>query len=129
MENFRLRIFRAVARHLNFRMAAEELLLTQSAVTQQIKTLESELDVPLFDRAGGRVALTRAGAALSALKAGVQMEIRMRNNPLFTNGHPGVKADRLALPRKPRIYFFSWSCKRNKAGVRIAQVLSQGEHP
>jgi DNA-binding transcriptional LysR family regulator len=64
MENFRLRVFRAVARHLNFRMAAEELLLTQSAVTQQIKALESELDVPLFDRAGGRIALTTAGVAL-----------------------------------------------------------------
>src|SRR5271156_2783556 len=64
MENFRLRVFRAVARHLNFRIAAEELLLTQSAVTQQIKALESELDVPLFDRAGGRVSLTPAGVAL-----------------------------------------------------------------
>ncbi len=64
MENFRLRVFRAVARHLNFRMAAEELLLTQPAVTQQIKALESELDVALFERAGGHVALTRAGAAL-----------------------------------------------------------------
>jgi LysR family transcriptional regulator, transcriptional activator of the cysJI operon len=64
MENFRLRVFRAVARHLNFRVAAEELLLTQSAVTQQIKALESELDVPLFDRAGGRVSLTPAGSAL-----------------------------------------------------------------
>jgi LysR family transcriptional regulator, transcriptional activator of the cysJI operon len=64
MENFRLRVFRAVAHRLNFRMAAEELLLTQSAVTQQIKALESELDVPLFDRAGGRVSLTPAGIAL-----------------------------------------------------------------
>jgi DNA-binding transcriptional LysR family regulator len=64
MENFRLRVFRSVARHLNFRIAAEELLLTQSAVTQQIKALESELDVPLFDRAGGRVTLTAAGAVL-----------------------------------------------------------------
>ena len=64
MENFRLRVFRAVAHHLNFRMAAEELLLTQSAVTQQIKALESELDVPLFDRAGGRVSLTQAGVVL-----------------------------------------------------------------
>jgi DNA-binding transcriptional LysR family regulator len=64
MENFRLRVFRAVAHRLNFRMAAEELLLTQSAVTQQIKALESELDVPLFDRAGGRVSLTPAGGAL-----------------------------------------------------------------
>lgn len=44
MENFRLRVFRAVAHHLNFRIAAEELLLTQSAVTQQIKALESGLN-------------------------------------------------------------------------------------
>ncbi len=64
MENFRLRVFRAVAHHLNFRIAAEELLLTQSAVTQQIKALESELDVPLFDRAGGRVSLSPAGTVL-----------------------------------------------------------------
>jgi DNA-binding transcriptional LysR family regulator len=64
MENFRLKVFRAVARHLNFRMAAEELLLTQPAVTQQIKALEAELDVALFDRAAGRVTLSVAGAAL-----------------------------------------------------------------
>ena len=43
MENFRLRVFRAVAQHLNFRIAAEELLLTQSAVTQQIKAKEEPL--------------------------------------------------------------------------------------
>ena len=67
MENFRLRVFRAVAHHLNFRIAAEELSLTQSAVTQQIKALESELDTPLFDRNGGRVALTAAGQALVPL--------------------------------------------------------------
>jgi DNA-binding transcriptional LysR family regulator len=64
MENFRLRVFRAVARHLNFRQAAEELLLTQPAVTQQIKALEAELATALFDRTGGRIALTPAGDAL-----------------------------------------------------------------
>jgi DNA-binding transcriptional LysR family regulator len=64
MENFRLRIFRAVAHSLNFRVAAESLLMTQPAVSQQIKALESELDTPLFDRSGGRVALTPAGQAL-----------------------------------------------------------------
>lgn len=64
MENFRLRVFRAVAHHCNFRIAAEELLLTQPAVTQQIKTLESELGVALFERAGGRVTLTAAGETL-----------------------------------------------------------------
>ncbi len=64
MENFRLKVFRAVATHLNFSRAAEELLLTQPAVTQQIKVLEDELGVPLFDRAGGRITLTPAGHAL-----------------------------------------------------------------
>lgn len=64
MENFRLKVFRTVARRLNFRVAAEELLLTQPAVTQQVKALEAELDVALFDRAGGRIALTAAGSAL-----------------------------------------------------------------
>ena len=64
IENFRIRVFRAVAQHLNFSRAAEELLLTQPAVTQQIKALEDELGVPLFDRGGGRIALTAGGRAL-----------------------------------------------------------------
>src|SRR5271170_1329272 len=64
IENFRIRVFRAVAQHLNFSRAAEELLLTQPAVTQQIKALEDEYGVPLFDRSGGRIALTSAGKSL-----------------------------------------------------------------
>ena len=64
IENFRLRVFRAVAHHLNFSRAAEELLLTQPAVTQQIKALEDEFAVPLFDRGGGRISLTPGGVAL-----------------------------------------------------------------
>jgi LysR family transcriptional regulator, transcriptional activator of the cysJI operon len=64
MENFRLRVFRAVARHRNFRMAAEELLLTQPAVSQQVKALEAELGTALFRRSAGQVALTAAGEML-----------------------------------------------------------------
>ncbi len=64
MENFRLKVFRIVAQHLNFSRAAEELSLSQPAVTQQIKTLEDEYGIPLFDRSGGRIALTPAGMAL-----------------------------------------------------------------
>jgi DNA-binding transcriptional LysR family regulator len=64
MENFRLKVFRTVARHLNFRRAADELSLTQPAVTQQIQALEEEYGVSLFDRAGGRTALTPSGEAL-----------------------------------------------------------------
>src|SRR6201996_8915228 len=64
IENFRVRVFRAVAQHLNFSRAAEELLLTQPAVTQQIKALEDEYGVPLFDRGGRHIALTEGGKAL-----------------------------------------------------------------
>jgi DNA-binding transcriptional ArsR family regulator len=64
IENFRIRVFRAVAQHLNFSRAAEELLLTQPAVTQQIKALEDEFGVPLFDRGGGHIALTAGGKVL-----------------------------------------------------------------
>jgi len=64
MENFRLKVFRVVANHLNFSRAAEELLLTQPAVTQQIKALEDEYGVSLFDRSGGRITLTPAGQVL-----------------------------------------------------------------
>lgn len=61
MENFRLKVFRVVAKHLNFSRAAQELGLAQPAVTQQIKLLEDEYGVPLFDRSGGHIALTRGG--------------------------------------------------------------------
>jgi LysR family transcriptional regulator, transcriptional activator of the cysJI operon len=95
MENFRLRVFRAVARQLNFRVAAEELLLTQSAVTQQIKALESELDVPLFDRAGGRVALTTAGVALLPFAEQLaELSARARETVAATTGG---SAGRLAV--------------------------------
>lgn len=64
IENFRIRVFRTVAHHLNFSRAAEELLLTQPAVTQQVKALEDEIGAPLFDRSGGRIALTAGGKVL-----------------------------------------------------------------
>lgn len=56
--------FRAVARLENLRAAAEELHLTHSAVSQQIKLLEEQIGFELFDRRGRRVALNAAGTAL-----------------------------------------------------------------
>ena len=59
-----LRALEAVARHLNFRAAAEELALTQSAVSRQIQALEEEVGVPLFLRHTRAVELTGAGGQL-----------------------------------------------------------------
>lgn len=59
-----LRAFEAAARHLSFRAAAEELCVTHSAISHQVKELERELGGPLFWRKGRRVELTDAGAEL-----------------------------------------------------------------
>ncbi|PJZ07100.1 LysR family transcriptional regulator [Pantoea rodasii] len=57
-----LKVFEAVTRHLNFRLAAEELGVTQGAVAQQIRGLESSLGLKLFERLPRTLALTGAGA-------------------------------------------------------------------
>ena len=61
MELWQLRTFRVVAETLNFTRAAERLNLTQSAVSHQIKALETELGEPLFIRAKRGVKLSQAG--------------------------------------------------------------------
>lgn len=64
LENFRLVVFRAVAEQRSFRKAAEELYLTQPAVSLQVKALENDLGVQLFDRSATSAQLTAAGTIL-----------------------------------------------------------------
>lgn len=69
------RSFEAAARHLNFTMAAQELALTQSAVSQQVRSLETRLGVQLFVRLprglmltdDGRILLPQVESALGTL--------------------------------------------------------------
>lgn len=80
-----LRCFEACARHQSYSLAAEELAITQAAVSQQIRNLEQQLDVQLFARDGRKMLLTKAGmtlftavtqafATLSAAFNGIQTE-------------------------------------------------------
>ena len=62
-----LRVFESAARCGSFTIAADELSLTQSAVSHQIRGLESVLGVQLFERAGRGMALTEAGETYSCL--------------------------------------------------------------
>lgn len=64
MEFRQLKTFRAVADNLSFSKAAGQLFMAQSSVSAQIRLLEEELDLKLFDRLGRRVVLTDAGQKL-----------------------------------------------------------------
>ncbi|RJQ49400.1 MAG: LysR family transcriptional regulator [Gammaproteobacteria bacterium] len=61
-----LKVFEAIARHLSFTRAAEELHLTQPTVSMQIKQLTGTVGMPLFEQIGKRIHLTGAGEALHA---------------------------------------------------------------
>jgi len=95
MENFRLKVFRAVAEQASFRKASEWLHLSQPAVSQHIHALVEELGLRLFARSGVRTSLTPAGrlllkyaersvqildeakSALSKLEGGVSGQLRL----------------------------------------------------
>ncbi len=82
MADRRLQVFHAVARQLSFTKAAEQLFMTQPAVTFQIKQLEEHLNTRLFERRHGRIALTPAGElvlgyAEKILKLSEELETRV----------------------------------------------------
>lgn len=105
-----MRVFEAAARHRSFARAAEELHVTQGAVSRQIKELESQLAVQLFERRNRTVFLTPAGTvmnnacaeALGLLAAAVQ-SIRSSStdaDPLVLSCEPTI-AMRWLIPRLP----------------------------
>src|SRR5438045_3191297 len=74
--------FEAAARHLSFTKAGEELFLTQSAVSRQIKDLEDQLGVPLFHRRHRALTLTEAGQQFYAATAQVLTTMRSATSRL-----------------------------------------------
>ncbi len=81
-----LRAFEAGARHLSFTKAAQELHVTQAAVSHQVKLLEEDLGVSLFRRMTRKLALTEEGRALmrvagEALDAIAEEAARLRDAP------------------------------------------------
>lgn len=64
MDDFRLRVFITAAKTLNFTKCAEQLFISQPAVSKHIGELESRYKVQLFERSGSRLALTEAGRVM-----------------------------------------------------------------
>lgn len=70
-----IRVFEAAARHLSFTKAAEELHVTQAAVSQQVRGLEEQLGVPLFRRLNRALLLTDAGQRYAVAVRGALAQI------------------------------------------------------
>ncbi|MGF1606791.1 MAG: transcriptional regulator GcvA [Rhodothalassiaceae bacterium] len=107
-----LRVFDAAARHLSFKKAADELSVTPAAVSQQIRTLEEVLGMPLFRRSARSLILTdQAQAALPALRQGFEcieeavalMQAGHGNGPLVISVSPSF-ASKWLVPRLGRFY-------------------------
>jgi len=70
-----LKVFERVARRLSFTRAAEELYLTQPAVSMQIKQFEEAVGIPLFERLGKKIYLTRAGEEIYRLSRAISQQL------------------------------------------------------
>ncbi|GAA0618946.1 choline sulfate utilization transcriptional regulator [Halomonas beimenensis] len=105
-----LRVFESAARHLSFTAAAQELRSTQSAVSQQVRGLEEQLGLRLFDRVYRGVRLTEPGQALFAsvqegfatIDRTIDRLQQRHRNPRLTILTDFSMASYWLLPRLPR---------------------------
>ncbi len=81
-----IRSFDAAARHLNFTAAADELGITQTAVSLHIRSLEADLRCQLFTRAARKLTLTEMGQAYSMTLRRALADIALSTNSLFGAG-------------------------------------------
>lgn len=103
-----LKAFEASGRHLNFRLAAEEIGVTQGAVAQHVRALEADLQVKLFDRLARGLALTEAGRNYHApLRRAFDLireatdELRPQQDTVTISVTPSF-ATKWLVPRLPR---------------------------
>lgn len=122
-----LRAFEATARLLSFTAAADELHVTQSAVSRQVRILEEYLGQTLFVRLTRRIELTSAGAAYfvqirqafeSICAAGDQLHARRRRRTLSVGVLPGLAS----LWLVPRLELF-W---RDNKEIDVSIVVATG---
>ncbi|MBP5946714.1 MULTISPECIES: transcriptional regulator GcvA [unclassified Pseudomonas] len=104
-----LRAFESAARHMSFTQAAEELNVTQTAISHQIRRLEAELGVPLFLRLKDGLALTEDGqaylpgirSAFHELRYSTEQLLASRNTSVLTISTLVSVASKWLLPRLP----------------------------
>src|ERR1700712_4075582 len=132
-----LKVFETVARHLSFSRAAEELHLTQPAVSTQIKTLEGHVGLPLFEQLGKKIYLTPGGNELLKFSSAIIAQFQEAEEAL--THFKGISGGRLNVAViSAGDYFFPRllvEFARRHAGVKLNltvhnrdELLSQLEH-
>ncbi|OGX86589.1 LysR substrate-binding domain-containing protein [Hymenobacter glacialis] len=97
MSDFRLQVFAAVARHLSLTKAAQELFISQPAVTKHLHELEKQHGQRLLERRGNRIALTEAGRLLLGHAEAVAASAQQLDDQLLALRDPDEAAGRLRL--------------------------------
>lgn len=98
-------IFEAVAQHLSYTRAAELLHLSQPAVSMQIKKLENEVAIPLFERIGKKLFLTEAGEELLIYARNISQQLTELDDVF--NEIRGSKRGRLTIAVATTANYFS----------------------
>lgn len=143
-----LRVFEAVASKLSFSDAADALNVTPAAVSQQIKSLEDYLQLPLFRRSGRRVEVTDEGLELlPAVRSGLDvLEAGMQHVKQYRRGGPlhiTLLASFLQMWLLPRIRAFRRQCPDvtlrfhtsrdavdfSRSAVHVALRFGRGNYP
>ncbi|MBP1148433.1 MULTISPECIES: LysR family transcriptional regulator [Methylocaldum] len=100
-----LKVFERVARRLSFTRAAEELYLTQPAVSMQIKQFEDVIGLPLFERLGKKIYLTRAGEELYRLSRTISLQLEEAEQ--LIEELKGTEGGRLAVSVASTVHYFA----------------------
>lgn len=100
-----LKVFEMVARHLNFTRAAEELFLTQPAVSMQIRQFEEAAGLALFERLGRKIYLTEAGEEMYRLSRDITS--KMSEADLILDEIKGSDGGRLLVSVASTVQYFA----------------------
>lgn len=124
-----LKVFEALSRHLSFSRAAEELHLTQPAVSMQVKQIEEQAGLPLTEMVGKKVFLTAAGEEVARHARRIAQQLREATEAL--DAIKGVRGGRLSVGAISTAKYFTprllMEFRRRKPGVELNLSVNNRE--
>ena len=100
-----LQVFESVARHLNYTRAAEELHLTQPAVSMQVRQLEQSVGIPLFEQIGRKIYRTKAGEIMLGHALTIQEHLALAKREM--DELKGIDSGQLSIGVVSTINYFA----------------------